>query len=628
MTDRRIDGRSNRPVVSALDRRRFLLAAASAGIASTAGLGSAGSATANGRGANASAGDAKWRFEAGSRPRPSTITVVNDTLFFATTQLHSDDRYWQYLYRLDATAGEEKSRSELETYLRSTTVVDDTLLALDYDTLSALDTATGEKRDLTPDNRPISVTVADGLVFAEATDSLFAVDIETGGVQWRVDLDGSKTKPVVVDGTVFVAVSSDYDDNRVCALDAETGEQVWSVDFGRLRDWPPRSDQLTVANGTVFVGTGDSLSALDAATGEQVWRFDAADRFTRVLTMANDTLFVESNIWEVEYEDDRQIIRSPLQIFAVDAATGDERWHFETDSNREATVVDGTFYILTPSDSTLAALDAETGEERWRFDAEVRLDSFQVVDDTVLVSPRPVEAILYALDAPTGDERWLADTDSLRHSGQVADGTVFVRADETLSALDLVTGEERWQFTADSKIWSSYLVDETLFVSTDDDVLYALHAGTSDSSEDAGASDPEEGSTDENDSEDESQDDSANENESEDTPTDENESEDDSTNTDESQADPEESTDDRSTETTSNESNGGSTDAGENESDDSSPAADDASAGHDENETEQPDAAGDDGSPGMGIPTAVTSLGGVGYLLARRLRRFETGEES
>lgn len=116
---------------------------------------------------------------------------------------------------------------------------------------------------------------------------------------------------------------------------------------------------------TVFVG-GAGIHAVDAATGEERWHFDTGVAIASSPTVVNGTVFVGGT-----------------GIHAIDAATGEERWRFETDDHvgSSPTVVDSTVF-LGGSDDKLYAVDAATGEQQWRFNAGDCVESSPtVVDD-------------------------------------------------------------------------------------------------------------------------------------------------------------------------------------------------------------------------------------------------------
>ena len=88
-------------------------------------------------------------------------------------------------------------------------------------------------------------------------------------VDWRTELGGKLTSPVVANGRVFLAST---DEHALHALDARTGERLWQYSFDARVDSPP-----TIHEGLVLTGCRDgSVVALRAADGALVWRFLAA----------------------------------------------------------------------------------------------------------------------------------------------------------------------------------------------------------------------------------------------------------------------------------------------------------------------------------------------------------------
>ena len=141
-------------------------------------------------------------------------------------------------------------------------------------------------------NRTLEATpiVVDGVMFfSGAWSRVYAMSADDGEMLWSFDPKiggewGRRTCCDVINRGVAVYQGKVYVgalDGRLIALDAGTGEPVWTVDtiIDRERDYSitgaPR-----VANGKVFIGNGGAefgvrgyASAYDAETGELLWRF-------------------------------------------------------------------------------------------------------------------------------------------------------------------------------------------------------------------------------------------------------------------------------------------------------------------------------------------------------------------
>lgn len=128
---------------------------------------------------------------------------------------------------------------------------------------------------------PYGVAVADGTVFATTPKGVVALDAATGGKRWSRDLNRTKTEGVDIDPTVFdgmvlvstvpVSVQGQFaggDRGIVHALDAKTGDDVWTFDTVRSKDLWGHPDvnsgggawyapAIDAARGVVYIGTAN-----------------------------------------------------------------------------------------------------------------------------------------------------------------------------------------------------------------------------------------------------------------------------------------------------------------------------------------------------------------------------------
>ena len=118
-------------------------------------------------------------------------------------------------------------------------------------------------------------------------DDIDAENVGELGLAWVRSLpvpDGISATPIVVDSVIYLSGAW----SLVCAIDAETGEELWRYDpdvRSRLAEdpymsWPSRVNRgVAVWHGKVYVTTADCrLIALDAASGKEVWMRQACDR--------------------------------------------------------------------------------------------------------------------------------------------------------------------------------------------------------------------------------------------------------------------------------------------------------------------------------------------------------------
>ena len=164
-------------------------------------------------------------------------------------------------------------------------------------------------------------------------------------------------------------------DGRLLALNADTGEKIWEVDTIIDRDrfytitGAPRvaKDKVYIGNGGAEFGVRGYVTAYDVTTGEQVWRFFTVPGDPS-LPFESDAMEMAAESWKGEdwweyggggtvwnsivYDPDfnnvylgvgngspwTREIRSPgggdnlflASIVAVDADTGDYKWHYQT----------------------------------------------------------------------------------------------------------------------------------------------------------------------------------------------------------------------------------------------------------------------------------------------------------
>lgn len=221
----------------------------------------------------------------------------------------------------------------------------------------------------------------DGTIYVtESWSKVNAYDARTGELLWHYNPQvpgefGGKGCCDVVNrgvaawnGKIYVGAY----DGRLIALDAKTGAEVWSTVTTDQSQWYSMTGAPRVANGKVFIGNAGAeyiyrgyVSAYDAETGELVWRFytvpgNPADGFeSDAMRMAAETW--SGNWWEyggggstwdaITYDPQTNLllfgvgngspwnplVRSPqggdnlftISIVAVDADTGEYRWHYQ-----------------------------------------------------------------------------------------------------------------------------------------------------------------------------------------------------------------------------------------------------------------------------------------------------------
>jgi len=241
----------------------------------------------------------------------------------------------------------------------------------------------------------------------------------------------------------------------------------WQFGGGWFEGSVGLAEGIAVDDGTVYVGTyyssgadGGStpeyvvpgrLFALDLATGNSRWVYESrSDPLATVPVVSGDTLYLS--------------VRGTLLTLSTDSGCERRRIDLaEQFPEREpglanpVAVANGLVYAganerRTGSDAgAVYALDPESGTVEWYTPVDEWTQGSPVVGDgqVYVVAGRDTTYLL-AFDAATGEELWRA------HAGAtlpaVTDDRVFIQVEDTLYGRDAVTGEHLWQFTLDDYV--------------------------------------------------------------------------------------------------------------------------------------------------------------------------------
>lgn len=327
-----------------------------------------------------------------------------------------------------------------------------------------------------------SPAIVGGVVYVGSGDgTMYALDRATGALRWRYD-GGSAiaSSPAVGGGRVYFASR----DGRIRAVSAAKGALVWTVATGPdvPFPWGHESGDVYLSSpayvgGMVIVGAGDGhVYAVDGASGRLKWRASTGGRVRSSPAIAGGRVFVGS---------------ADGRVYAFDLATGATMWRFETEGTKlesgkfgfdrrtvqsSPAVANGTVFVGA-RDGWLYAIDAATGKERWRFDHKVSwVNTSPAFADGVVYAGSSDAQFVQALDAATGRELWRTRTGVTWSSPAVTDSAVYAGdGSGRVNALDRRTGKLLWSFRTGSQVYSSPAPagDEIVIGSTDGSV-YAL----------------------------------------------------------------------------------------------------------------------------------------------------------
>jgi len=112
--------------------------------------------------------------------------------------------------------------------------------------------------------------VAGGTVYFAGENTLYAVDLETGEVEWEFENPAGEplgeSNPAVKDGTVYVG----GEDQRLYAIDTQNGSEEWSIEINASVECSP-----SIADGTIYFGGAGAgaqkFFAIDRDSQNHVW---------------------------------------------------------------------------------------------------------------------------------------------------------------------------------------------------------------------------------------------------------------------------------------------------------------------------------------------------------------------
>jgi outer membrane protein assembly factor BamB len=271
-----------------------------------------------------------WEEDVGSPIRGSP--AMNDALVFVGTESGE-------VVAAPATGGGLAWRRDLESgpVLASLLVADDVLYAgTDAGILFALDPAIGAEQWKLDVGGAVTRGPAfgDGVLYVGAAGGRFsAIDVATHAIRWTADLGaGEVGTPTLGNGLVYagrglLAADSDH---ALVAMNVADGSTAWQ--------WTsPGGGQAHMgglAAGRAYAATDDgTLAALDALTGEEIWTNRFGQKLPNLVSIVDDVLYVSAE---------------PRSVRAVDARSGFELWNVEVVGNASMpAVVGGRVFVGT-----------------------------------------------------------------------------------------------------------------------------------------------------------------------------------------------------------------------------------------------------------------------------------------
>ncbi|MGV4985558.1 outer membrane protein assembly factor BamB family protein [Streptomyces sp. NRAIS4] len=369
----------------------------------------------------------------------------------------------------ETASGWRPWRFRMSNEVWGTPSVDGDLVYVTSFEVHALDVATGRRRFKTRDVA-WSMAVADGRIHASDGPTLFALDAREGTDLWRLSTDSWVYSLKADHGTVVTGTRG----GGVQAWEASNGQKLWEISGCQTDFESPEAGPL-VHDGTVYVWQDARLRALEARTGEERWSYPVGDAAScggvpvRLAPAPDGYVYVSAG----------------TRVLAIEAASGMVRWHFEAPAvflsppvfSPGPAVTGGGIYLADYL-GTVYALDATDGRDRWRIATEARSSI-----EPVLVAAGHVHVGsgkgLYTLDAVTGTPKWRFQAGGdVVGAPAVAEGRIhFGSTDHLLYTLKADDGRLRWKLATGGEITGSPVVkDGVVYACSKDRCVYALDA--------------------------------------------------------------------------------------------------------------------------------------------------------
>jgi alcohol dehydrogenase (cytochrome c) len=211
--------------------------------------------------------------------------------------------------------------------------------------------------------------VYDGVIYVPTgDDDVFAVDVETGQIRWQYESDidqkittvccGWLSRGVALgEGKVFIGQL----DGQLVALDQDSGEVAWRTQVGDWREGYTITAAPLYYDGLVVIGgSGGEFSirgriqAYDAETGELVWRFHTVPGPGEV---GHETWPTDNDAWRHGGAPVWQTPAVDPELGLIYFSTGNA----SPDLDGSDRAGDNLFA------ASIVALDAKTGQHRWHF---------------------------------------------------------------------------------------------------------------------------------------------------------------------------------------------------------------------------------------------------------------------
>jgi outer membrane protein assembly factor BamB len=330
---------------------------------------------------------------------------------------------------------------------------------------------------------------------------------------WRVPY-GGRSAPIVMGNRVYVQNPSGRGDalqERVMALDADTGKVVWEYKFNIFQSDAPShrigwaSPAADPETGNIYALSGGMQAIALSPEGKLLWTRSFGEEFAAFTTHGGRTMspIIDGNLVIIGHAVSNWGVHGNRshRLLGLDKRTGEVMYvsnpggrPYDTaySSPVIATINGVRLLIVGLGDGAVHAIKPQTGEKVWSFAASKRAinTGVTVSGNTVFVSHGDENlegnqlGLLAAIDgSQTGDIKtttWAVRGMEFLYSSPVLDGTRLYQIDggSTLRALDVKSGQLLWsQRLGTAQKASPIFADGKIYVGTDGGQFFIVRPG-------------------------------------------------------------------------------------------------------------------------------------------------------
>ena len=285
-----------------------------------------------------------------------------------------------------------------------------------------------------------SPTVVGGRVYVgegfhqDADCHLYCLDANNGHLIWKFKTASHvESTPFVSQGKVYFGAGGD----GVYCLDALEGKEIWHYPSVHVDISP------VVWKGKVYFGTGYGeyrIYAVDANSGEEVWSKRVDYPVWGSPSAEGDTVFF--GLGNGNFIESAAVPQG--RVTAHNAETGEQIWKYEAeDSVLTAVAYRNGFVYFGSRDGNIYALNATNGTLRWKSRIGSPVVSSPAVTESAVYAGAD-NGVIYRIDISNGNVVWQVDTDRITGGGPIysspaiANGKLYIGLKDYLLCL----GEE------------------------------------------------------------------------------------------------------------------------------------------------------------------------------------------